>query len=1592
MKHVIAETEKVQKKWVWVPCPKELYKPAYITEETDTHTTVQSDFQETFRNSEISKMNPTKFDRVEDLASLSHLNEPSVLHNIKSRYSESLIYTYSGLFLLALNPYRRLGIYSDEMKKKIMMQKSRAGSPHIFVTANEAYRSMVTNKANQSILITGESGAGKTENTKRVIEFLAHVAGTTKDGAEDDACGFHIEDALMSTNPVLEAFGNAKTIKNDNSSRFGKFIQVKFKGGKICGAKIEKYLLEKSRVTSASSEERSFHIFYYLLAGASEELRKTLYLTRSPSDYGCLKRTTPKIPNVDDAEEFAKLNKAFEELGIADPTPYYKIVAAILHLSNIEFGEQDDKAYVCAYDGGTAGDANNSASAYNPCEVVCELLGISVTGFINAILNPVMKAGTELVVHYRTEAQALAVTEGLMKMLFETLFDDLIAAINKRLDSTCDSYIGILDIAGFEIFTSNSFEQLCINYTNEKLQQYFNHHMFILEQEIYRCEQIEWDFIDFGLDLEPTIAAIESSNPIGILSYLDEECVMPGADDNTLLDKLKMVGLVESVPFKNNFSIKHYAGKVEYEVSGWLRKNKDTESEALLQLLKGENNLISNGHNGTPARNSKIIKKGVFKTVAQSHKEGLRWLMDTLKETQPHFVRCILPNLKKSPELFEKRHVLDQLRCNGVLEGIRISRLGYPSRLPFADFNKRYKLLATASAAESNAGEAVVLPRTETESIVAALNINKNNCKIGRTMVFFRQGVIADLEEARDKRIQGIAEALQNLIRSKLAARAITLDAERLDAIRSLQRNAGLTLNLLRWKWWALYLKIAPLLDVKKAENDRRIVDEQMQGYTNEIEKLRKELAEREKEIVTLGVSANNLKSDITRMESLLADKEGLLEALRQENAKIPGLVAGQKEKEMLIADLREKIDMEAVKEQNHSREHERMTGAIEDLERRLKKKEDEIEMIAKQDLGSVLKAREAELVELNQRLAVATRELEIGREEFARLVAGKDAELVEARLLLSQQNENLSGLREQLETQLSHFSRQAQESAQVIAKQREELSDLQLENDAFLSKNTQLECANKADESTIAGLTQDLNYQKVKNSSLEATVQSLKSIKLPEKEAPAVEKANATENNEMLLNKTIASLKGKLAFEKKMSSKLGEEKEVLYNENLRLMQSKLDDLFSTEAEFNAAKSVMQMEIRRLEGENARIKKELVAAQTASDCSDDAGFERMTLLLEEERALRKIQDLKIIELENANMKLSNTVEGLKGENSRLMEQDRKDTADVVVMSDLAGLKDELKHVRKSVNAIVEVFQKQFFEVMAKKDEFHDEIIREHSAVCEELERMALSCEELRKNNIALGEAYDALKKKHGQATNEMESLLVNGRANALTIRELQQHVAKLEEAYEQREESISSMRKTYDAHMQELEGRKARMDQTIAQLRSQIESKEFGKFDEAVQTLRRTSAEKIKQLANENDGLRAQNEECNVEIYKLRSENKDLVQFLETLKAAEATAVPHKQTLGDVLTREKIVSSFIVDKDAYKASEWKNIVAQKCQRCAEPRKESESPEAAKICELNSQINLLNLKIKQSDRIVDENKKIIDAMKSCMMILRRTKSN
>ncbi|XP_026689214.1 myosin heavy chain, muscle-like isoform X1 [Diaphorina citri] len=583
------------KKACWVPDEQEGFVQGEIkgTKGDIVSVTLPGGEVKDFKKEQVGQVNPPKYEKAEDMSNLTYLNDASVLYNLKQRYYHKLIYTYSGLFCVAINPYKRYPVYTLRCAKLYRGKRRNEVPPHVFAVSDGAYVNMLTNKENQSMLITGESGAGKTENTKKVIAYFATVGASTKKDEASEKKG-SLEDQVVQTNPVLEAFGNAKTVRNDNSSRFGKFIRIHFgPSGKLAGADIETYLLEKARVISQQALERSYHIFYQMMSGSVKGVKEMCCLSGDITDYHFVAQGKTTIPNVDDGEEFTLTDQAFDILGFTkeEKENVYKITASVMHMGGMKF-KQRGREEQAEPDGTEEGDR------------VSKLLGVDSQQLYTNLVKPRIKVGNEFVTQGRNVNQVNYSIGAMCKGVFDRLFKFLVKKCNETLDTQQkrQHFIGVLDIAGFEIFDFNGFEQLCINFTNEKLQQFFNHHMFVLEQEEYKKEGIVWAFIDFGMDLLACIELIEK--PMGILSILEEESMFPKATDQTFVDKLMAQHLGKSPPFQKpkppkpgcqagHFAIAHYAGTVSYNITGWLEKNKDPLNDTVVdQFKKGSNKLL----------------------------------------------------------------------------------------------------------------------------------------------------------------------------------------------------------------------------------------------------------------------------------------------------------------------------------------------------------------------------------------------------------------------------------------------------------------------------------------------------------------------------------------------------------------------------------------------------------------------------------------------------------------------------------------------------------------------------------------------------------------------------------------------------------------------------------------------------------------------------------------------------------------------------------------------------------------------------------------------------------------------------------------
>eukprot|EP01097_Dermamoeba_algensis_P001703 TRINITY_DN1640_c0_g3_i4.p1 TRINITY_DN1640_c0_g3~~TRINITY_DN1640_c0_g3_i4.p1 ORF type:complete len:2134 (-),score=641.62 TRINITY_DN1640_c0_g3_i4:179-6580(-) len=663
---------------------------------------------------------------VEDMINLRNLHEQSLLANLKKRFAKNIIYTFTGSILVSVNPFKILPIYTQEIVQKYVGVRLGLLPPHIFSTAEATYFRMKEDKRNQSVIISGESGAGKTEATKLILQYLA--AMTNKHS--------QVEQMILESSPILESFGNARTVRNNNSSRFGKFMQINFNvQGAIIGAKITQYLLEKSRIVSQAQGERNYHIFYQLTAGADDEEKK-IYLLEPQDKYNYMNQSgLYKLAAIDDEEEYGRTKMALDFLGLGDKTRnIMKILGGVLQLGNVTFEPAGEGANV----------KNPEISAK-----VAQLFDVDATKLREALLKRTMEVrGQSIVIPLKPE-QAVETRDALTKSMYNTLFSYLVTMINKAIDTgSSHSFIGILDIFGFENFKVNSFEQLCINYANEKLQQHFNQHIFKLEQAEYDKEKINWSKIQFN-DNQNTIDLIEKTRPAGLLALLDEECRFPKASDKTFLEKITAnhssnADFEKSKRSQTTFIVRHYAGEVSYEIANFLDKNRDTlQIDLLNALLTSTSDLIQTLYKD--AVSDKEDQGGAKKklTVGGNFKNQLGELTTILSSTYGHYVRCIKPNTKLCGDLFEDDLVLAQLRYAGMLETIKIRRNGYPIRYPHEEFWKRYRMLAPEARLSGDF-------RGACEQMLPAVGKWEEEWQNGVTKVFLREPMYAKLEDKRN--------------------------------------------------------------------------------------------------------------------------------------------------------------------------------------------------------------------------------------------------------------------------------------------------------------------------------------------------------------------------------------------------------------------------------------------------------------------------------------------------------------------------------------------------------------------------------------------------------------------------------------------------------------------------------------------------------------------------------------------------------------------------------------------------------------------------------------------------------------------------
>uniref|UniRef100_A0A8C4NX15 Myosin-9 n=1 Tax=Dicentrarchus labrax TaxID=13489 RepID=A0A8C4NX15_DICLA len=1442
----LAQADWATKKLVWVPSEKLGFEAGSVKEEHGDECVVEltdSGKKVKVNKDDIQKMNPPKFNKVEDMAELTCLNEASVLHNLKERYYSGLIYTYSGLFCVVVNPYKYLPIYTEDIVNMYKGKKRHEMPPHIYAITDTAYRSMMQDREDQAILCTGESGAGKTENTKKVIQYLAHVASSFKSKKDQG----ELEKQLLQANPILEAFGNAKTVKNDNSSRFGKFIRINFDvNGYIVGANIETYLLEKSRAVRQAKDERSFHTFYYY----------TLCL-EDYSKYRFMSNGNVTIPGQQDKDLFTETMEAFQIMGIPEDERIglLKVVSAVLQLGNMSFKKERHSDQASMPDDTAA-------------QKVCHLLSINVTDFTRAILSPRIKVGRDYVQKAQTQEQAEFAVEALAKASYERMFRWLVLRINKALDKTKRqgaSFIGILDIAGFEIFELNSFEQLCINYTNEKLQQLFNHTMFILEQEEYQREGIEWSFIDFGLDLQPCIDLIEKpAGPPGILALLDEECWFPKATDKSFVEKVvqeqgthpkfqKPKKLKDDV----DFCIMHYAGKVDYKADAWLMKNMDPLNECVATLLNQSTDKFTAdlwrdmdrivGLDKVAGMSDSMhgafkTRKGMFRTVGQLYKEQLGNLMATLRNTNPNFVRCIIPNHEKKAGKLESHLVLDQLRCNGVLEGIRICRQGFPNRIVFQEFRQRYEILTPNAIPKGfmDGKQACVL-------MIKALELDPNLYRIGQSKVFFRAGVLAHLEEERDMKITDVIISFQAWCRGYVARKAFAKRQQQLTAMKVIQRNCAAYLKLRNWQWWRLFTKVKPLLQVTRQE-------EEMLAKEDELVKVKERQMQAEEELKEYESKQQQLNAEkLALQEQLQAETELCAEAEEMRSR----LATRKQELEEILHDLESRLEEEEERVTQMHTERKKMQQNITDLEQQLDEEE-----AARQKLQMEKVTTDAKLKKLEEDVMV-----------------------------LDDQNNKLNKEKKQLEERISEFTTnltEEEEKSKSLQKLKNKHEAMITDLEDRLRKEEKVRQELEKNRRKLEGDSTELHDQ---IADLQAQIAELRAqLAKKEEELHAalarIEEEAAAKNSAQKkireLEAQISELQEDLELERQARSKAEKHRRDL-GEELEALKTELEDTLDSTAAQQELRTKRETEVTQLKKtleEEAKIHEQQMADMRQKH---NQAFEELNEQLEQAK------------------RVTNGVKAKQALDSEWNELQ-------IEMKTLTQGKSESEHRRKKAETQLQELQVKFGESERQRQEAAEKITKMQS----ELENVNNLLSQAEGKNIKSSKDLSSIESQL-QDTQELLQEETRQKLSISTrLRQMEDEQNSLREMLEEEEESKKNVEKQVSTLQAQLADMKKKLEQEALSLEGAEEGRKRyqRELDSMTQQLEeKTSAydklDKTKtRLQQELDDLVVDQDHLRQIVYNLEKKQKKFDQMLAEEKTI-STQYAEERDKAEAEARDK---------------------------------------------------------------------------------------
>ncbi|XP_006635175.3 myosin heavy chain, fast skeletal muscle-like [Lepisosteus oculatus] len=1566
---------------VFVSEPKELYLKGVLQSKEGGKATVKTEGGQTLtvKDDEVFPMNPPKFDKMEDMAMMTHLNEASVLYNLKERYAAWMIYTYSGLFCVTVNPYKWLPVYNPEVVAAYRGKKRMEAPPHIFSVSDNAYQNMLTDRENQSILITGESGAGKTVNTKRVIQYFATIAaiGEKKKEQTPGKMQGTLEDQIISANPLLEAFGNAKTVRNDNSSRFGKFIRIHFgTSGKLASADIETYLLEKSRVTFQLSDERSYHIFYQIMTNHKPELIEMLLITTNPYDFPMISMGQITVASIDDKEELVATDTAIDVLGFSpeEKVGIYKLTGAVMHHGNMKF-KQKQREEQAEPDGTEVADK------------VAYLMGLNSADLLKALCYPRVKVGNEFVTKGQTVQQVNNSVGALAKSIYEKMFLWMVVRINQMLDTkqARQFFIGVLDIAGFEIFDFNSLEQLCINFTNEKLQQFFNHHMFVLEQEEYKKEGIDWEFIDFGMDLAACIELIEK--PMGIFSILEEECMFPKASDTTFKNKLYDQHLGKTNCFQKpkpakgkaeaHFSLVHYAGTVDYNISGWLDKNKDPLNESVVQLYqKSSMKLLallyasfSSGDDSGGGKKGGKKKGGSFQTVSALFRENLGKLMSNLRSTHPHFVRCLIPNESKTPGLMENYLVIHQLRCNGVLEGIRICRKGFPSRILYGDFKQRYKVLNASAIPEGQ----FIDSKKASEKLLGSIDVDHTQYKFGHTKVFFKAGLLGTLEEMRDEKLAALITITQALCRGFVMRVEFKKMMERRESIYSIQYNIRSFMNVKHWPWMKLYFKIKPLLKSAEAEKEMANMKEEFIKCKEDLAKAEAKRKELEEKMVSLLQEKNDLQLQVqSEMESLSDAEErceGLIKNKIQLEAKVKEITERLEDEEESNAEL-------TAKKRKLEDECSELKKDIDDLELTLAKVEKE-----KHATENKVKNLTEEMATQDESIAKLTKEKKALQEAHQQTLDDLQAEedkvntLTKAKTKLEQQVDDLEGSLEQekkLRMDLERAKRKlegdlklSQESVMDLENEKqqsdEKIKKKEFEISQFLSKiedeqalGAQLQKKIKELQARIEELEEEIEAERAARAKVEKQRADL-SREL-EEISERLEEAGGATSAQIEMNK-----KREAEFQKLRRDL--EEATLQHEATAAALRKKQAD---SVAELGEQIDNLQRVKQKLEKEKSEYKMEIddLSSNMESVSKSKANLEKMCRTLEDQ-----LSELKTKSDENVRQvnDISAQKARLQTENGELARQ----------LEEKEALVSQLTRGKLAFTQQTEELKRQL-----------EEEVKAKNALAHGLQSARHDCDLLREQYEEEQEAKAELQRSMSKANSEVAQWRTKYETDAIQrTEELEEAKKKLAQRLQDAEEQIEAV----NSKCASLEKTKQRLQGEVEDLMIDVEraNAQAANLDKKQRNFDKVLAEwkqKFEEGQAELEAAQKEARSLSTELFKMKNSYEEALDHLETLKRENKNL---QQEISDL--SEQIGETGKTIHELEKAKKQAETEKSEIQTALEEAEASLEHEESKI--LRVQLELTQIKSEVDRKIAEKdeemeqmkrnNQRIVDTMQSSL---------